>query len=96
MATRICPKARGTQWHDYRATRYAASACHLMGIPVSSSETFTWLHSPVFRATPLDIKAEADLHFLQGVNQIVCHGWPYTPAGITDPGWRFLCSRGVR
>ena len=45
-----------------------------------------------FRATPLDIKAEADLHFLQGVNQIICHGWPYTPAGVAFPGWSFYAA----
>ena len=86
------PEGEGYQWHDYRATRYASSACHLMGIPVSSSETFTWIHNTPFRATPLDIKAEADLHFLQGVNQIICHGWPYTPAGIGFPGWSFYAA----
>jgi hypothetical protein len=83
------PEGEGYQWHGYRATRYASSACHLMGVNVCSSETFTWIHPPVFRATPLDIKGEADLHFLQGVNQLVCHGWPYTAAGVADPGWSF-------
>jgi hypothetical protein len=86
------PEGEGYQWHDYRASRYATSACHLLGVPVCSSETFTWIHSPVFRATPLDIKAEADLHFLQGVNQIICHGWPYTPAGVAFPGWSFYAA----
>ncbi|HEY1922024.1 MAG TPA: glycosyl hydrolase, partial [Tepidisphaeraceae bacterium] len=86
------PEGEGFQWHTYRATRYATSACHLLGIPVCSSETFTWIHSPVFRATPLDIKAEADLHFLQGVNQIICHGWPYTPSGVAFPGWSFYAA----
>ncbi len=86
------PEGEGYQWHDYRATRYASSACHLLGVPVSSSETFTWVHTQPFRATPLDIKAEADLHFLQGVNQIICHGWPYTPAGVGFPGWSFYAA----
>jgi hypothetical protein len=86
------PEGEGYQWHDYRATRYASSACHLMGIPVSSSETFTWIHTLPFRATPLDIKAEADLHFLQGVNQIICHGWPYTAEGVKFPGWSFYAA----
>jgi hypothetical protein len=86
------PEGEGYQWHDYRATRYATSACHLLGVPVCSSETFTWIHSPVFRATPLDVKAEADLHFLQGVNQIICHGWPYTPPGVAFPGWSFYAA----
>jgi hypothetical protein len=91
-ATVDLPEGEGYQWHGYRPTRYASSACHLLGVPVSSSETFTWLHSPVFRATPLDMKAEADLHFLQGINQIVCHGWPSTAPGVSYPGWSFYAS----
>ena len=63
------------------STRWATSASHLYGRPVTSSETWTWLHSPVFRATPLDMKAEADLHFLQGINQLVGHGCPVFAAG---------------
>ncbi len=43
---------------------------HLYGKPITSTETWTWLHSPAFRATPLDMKAEADLHFLEGINQL--------------------------
>jgi hypothetical protein len=38
------------------------------------------------------MKAEADLHFLQGVNQLVAHGWPYTPPSIPEPGWRFYAA----
>jgi hypothetical protein len=59
---------------------------------VTTSETWTWLHSPVFRATPLDMKAEANLHFLQGVNQLIGHGWPYTPETVEYPGWRFYAA----
>ncbi len=86
------PEGEGFQWHGYRATRYASSASHLMGVPVTSSETFTWLHGTVFRGTPLDIKAEADLHFIQGVNQLVCHGYPYTSEGAPFPGWSFYAA----
>ena len=64
-------------------TRWASSASHLYDKPVTSSETWTWLHSPVFRATPLDMKAEADLHFLQGINQLIGHGWPYSAEAST-------------
>jgi hypothetical protein len=77
---------------EFSATRWAASANHLLGNPVTSSETFTWLHSVVFRATPLDMKAEADLHFLCGINQIICHGWPYTAEGAAYPGWSFYAA----
>ena len=86
------PEGEGTQWRRFSATRWAASASHLYGKPVTSSETWTWLHSPVFRATPLDMKAEADIHFLQGINQLVGHGWPYSPPSAGEPGWRFYAA----
>jgi hypothetical protein len=86
------PEGEGSQWKIVRASRWASSASHLYGRPVTSSETWTWLHSPVFRATPLDVKAEADLHFLQGINQLVGHGWPYTAEGVEYPGWRFYAA----
>jgi hypothetical protein len=85
-------EGEGYQWKAFSDTRWAASANHLLGRPVTSSETFTWLHSPVFRATPLDMKAEADLHFLCGINQIICHGWPYTAEGVAYPGWSFYAA----
>lgn len=86
------PEGEGPHWRRFSATRWAASASHLYGKPVTSSETWTWLHSPAFRATPLDMKAEADLHFLQGVNQLVGHGWPYSPPMAGEPGWRFYAA----
>jgi hypothetical protein len=86
------PEGEGSQWRGFSATRWASSASHLYGRPVTSSETWTWLHSPVFRATPLDMKAEADLHFLQGINQLVGHGWPYSPPSAGEPGWRFYAA----
>jgi len=86
------PEGEGAQWKVVRASRWAASASHLYGRQITSSETWTWLHSPSFRATPLDVKAEADLHFLQGVNQLIGHGWPYTAPGVEYPGWRFYAA----
>src|SRR5207249_8773616 len=47
---------------------------------------------PAFRATPLDMKVEADLHFLQGINQLVGHGWPYSPEIAAEPGWRMYAA----
>jgi hypothetical protein len=86
------PEGEGPQWKVLRASRWASSASHVYGHQVTSSETWTWLHSPVFRATPLDVKAEADLHFLQGINQLIGHGWPYTPEQVEYPGWRFYAA----
>lgn len=86
------PEGEGSQWRRFSTSRWASSASHLSGKPVTSSETWTWLHSPVFRATPLDMKAEADLHFLQGINQLIGHGWPYSPPEAGEPGWRFYAA----
>ncbi len=86
------PEGEGSQWKELRATRWASSASHLYGKEATSSETWTWLHSPSFAATPLDMKAEADRHFLQGITQLIGHGWPYTAEGVEYPGWRFYAS----
>jgi hypothetical protein len=86
------PEGEGAQWKSVRSARWAASGAHLYDRPVVSAETWTWLHSPTFRATPLDVKAEADVHFLQGVTQLVGHGWPYTADGVPYPGWRFYAA----
>jgi len=82
----------GADWKQLSPLRWASSASHLYGRPVTSSETWTWIHSPAFRATPLDLKSEADQHFLQGINQIVGHGWPYSPPSAGQPGWRFYAA----
>jgi hypothetical protein len=86
------PEGEGPQWRQFSFTRWATSASHLYGCPITSAETFTWLHSPVFRATPLDMKVEVDRMFLSGVNQIIGHGWPYTPPGIPEPGWNLYAA----
>ncbi|HEX7893947.1 MAG TPA: glycosyl hydrolase, partial [Terriglobales bacterium] len=86
------PEGEGDNWQSFSPTRWASSASHLYGRNVTSSETWTWLHSPAFRATPLDMKADADRFFLEGVNQIVGHGWPYSPPGIAEPGWSFYAA----
>ncbi|HEX4167485.1 MAG TPA: glycosyl hydrolase [Bryobacteraceae bacterium] len=82
----------GPSWRRFSAARWASSACHLYGKPITSTETWTWLHSPAFRATPLDMKAEADRHFIEGINQFVGHGWPYSPPSAGEPGWRFYAA----
>lgn len=85
-------EGEGHQWDRLTATRWASSASHIYGRAVTSSETWTWLNSPPFAATPLDMKAEADRHFLEGINQLVGHGWPYSPEDATWPGWHFYAA----
>jgi hypothetical protein len=86
------PEGEGPQFRDFSFTRLATSAGHLYGRPVISAETWTWLHSPAFAATPLDMKAEADRMLLEGVNQFIGHGWPYTPPGTPEPGYSFYAA----
>jgi hypothetical protein len=86
------PEGEGPQFREFSFTRLATSAGHLYGRHVISAETWTWLHSPAFAATPLDMKAEADRMLLEGVNQFVGHGWPYTPPGTTEPGYAFYAA----
>jgi hypothetical protein len=81
------PEGEGPQWNAFSFIRWASSASHLYGRNITSAETWTWLHSPAFRATPLDMKAEADRMFLLGVNQFVGHGYPYSPPAAGEPGW---------
>jgi len=82
-------EGEGPQWRSFSTLRWATSANHVFGHNVSSGETFTWLHSPVFRATPLDMKVEADIDFIMGENQLIFHGWPYSPPDgkVPEPGW---------
>ena len=83
------PEGEGPQWRAFSTLRWATSANHVFHNNVTSGETFTWLHSPVFRATPLDMKAEADIDFIMGENQLIFHGWPYSPPNgeVPEPGW---------
>jgi len=88
------PEGEGPQWRAFSTLRWATSANHVFHNNVTSGETFTWLHSPVFRATPLDMKAEADIDFIMGENQLIFHGWPYSPGSlpngkptVPEPGW---------
>lgn len=89
------PEGEGAGWRELSSSRWSASGAHVAGVPVASSETWTWLHSPAFRATPLDVKAEADRHFLQGINQLVGHGFPYSAPGVAEPGWRFYAAAAL-
>jgi hypothetical protein len=86
------PEGEGPQFRAFSFTRLASSGGHLYGRPVISAETWTWLHSPAFSATPLDMKAEADRMLLEGVNQFIGHGWPYTPPGTPAPGYSFYAA----
>jgi alpha-L-rhamnosidase len=85
-------EGEGWGWRRIPPTRWASSAAHLYGRPAVSAEAWTWVHSPSFRATPLDLKGEAHEHLLNGINQLIGHGWPYSPAEASGLGWFFYAA----
>ncbi|SDS61381.1 hypothetical protein SAMN04488543_2058 [Friedmanniella luteola] len=89
------PEGEGWGWKTVTQTRWASSAGHLYDRPVISSEVWTWVHSPSFRATPLDLQGEAHDHLLNGVNQLVGHGWPCSPPDAPGLGWFFYAAGAI-
>jgi len=85
-------EGEGWGWKEITQTRWASSAAHIYGRAVASAEVWTWVHSPSFRATPLDLKGEAHEHLLNGINQLIGHGWPYSPTDAPGLGWFFYAA----
>ncbi|HET8915713.1 MAG TPA: glycosyl hydrolase, partial [Propionibacteriaceae bacterium] len=88
-------EGEGWGWKEITQTRWASSAGHLYGRDLVSAEIWTWVHSPSFRATPLDLKGEAHEHLLNGINQLIGHGWPYSPADAPGLGWFFYAAGAI-
>ena len=78
-------EGEGWGWRFLTAGKWAASTAHERNLSTVSAETWTWVHSPSFRATPLDLLAEAHEHLLTGINHFIGHGWPSQPGlGLKD------------
>ncbi len=71
--------------------KLAASAAHITGKKLVSAESFTWLGEH-FNVPLSQIKPAADMLFLSGVNHLVYHGTPYSPADAAWPGWQFYAA----
>ena len=76
---------------DVSMLKYASSAAHVAGRPLTSSETFTWL-TEHFRTSLSQMKPDLDLMFTCGVNRMFFHGTCYSPPGDPWPGWKFYAS----
>lgn len=72
--------------------RLASSAGHVYGKPLISAETYTALRTPLFLVTLEMMKAVTDGMFLDGINQIVNHGYPASPPTAGLPGWTFYAA----
>lgn len=76
---------------DVSMLKYASSAAHITGKPLTSSETFTWL-TEHFRTSLSQMKPDLDLMMTCGVNHFYFHGTTYSPADDPWPGWKFYAS----
>lgn len=76
---------------DFATLKLAASAAHVTGKKLTSSETFTWF-TEHFRTSLSQMKPEMDLMFLAGVNRMFFHGTTYSPQSIAWPGYKFYAS----
>lgn len=82
------PETEGT---EILRIKFAPSAAHVMGKPLASSESATWLKEH-FLSTLADVKKALDVYFIGGVNHIVYHGTAYSPASEPWPGRLFYAS----
>lgn len=85
-------EGEGWGWTELTQTRWASSAAHRYGRDVVSAEAWTWVHSPSFRATPLDLQGEAHEHLLNGVTLLIGHGWPSSPSDADGLGHYFYAA----
>jgi hypothetical protein len=76
---------------DINMLKFASSAANVMGKPLISNESFTWL-TEHFKTSWSQVKPEAEQIFLSGINHIFYHGTTYTPADVKFPGWLFYAS----
>ncbi|WP_221032133.1 glycosyl hydrolase [Actomonas aquatica] len=71
--------------------KMASSAAHVMGRPLVSSETCTWLREH-WKVSLAMAKPEIDRLFANGINHIFYHGTVYSPPDAAWPGWLFYAS----
>lgn len=82
------PETEGT---DILRFKFATSTAHVMGKPLASSESATWLDEH-FQSSLGDVKQAIDKYFVGGVNHIFYHGTNYSPQNETWPGWLFYAA----
>jgi hypothetical protein len=71
--------------------RMASSAAHVMGRPLASSESATWLREH-WKESLAYVKPELDRILAEGINHIFYHGTVFSPQDAPWPGWLFYAS----
>ena len=82
------PETEGT---NLTRIKFASSAAHVTGKPLTSAETATW-ENDHFLSTLSDVKKAIDRMLLGGVNHVFYHGTAYSPQAAAWPGWLFYAA----
>ena len=80
-----------TEGNDIPRYKFATSAGNVLGKPLISSESATWLDEH-FLSSWGEVKKILDLFFLGGVNHVFYHGVNYSPKAEQFPGWLFYAA----
>ena len=88
---RTDPGKTRRNYSDLSMLKYAPSAAHITGKPLTSCESFTWL-TEHFRTSLSQLKPDMDLIFCAGINRMLFHGTVYSPHDDPWPGWKFYAS----
>lgn len=76
---------------DILSIKLASSAAHVLGKPLASAETGTWLDEH-FVGTFAELRFAVDTFLLGGVNHNCYHGTAFSPPGEPWPGFQFYAS----
>ncbi len=82
---------KGLDLPEPLVSRMASSAAHVMGKPLVSCETATWLRDH-WKVTLAYVKPELDRVLLDGINHVFYHGTVFSPRDAPWPGWLFYAS----
>jgi len=80
-----------TEGEDLLRLKFASSAAHVTGKPLTSSESATW-ENDHFLSKLSDVKKAMDRMLLAGVNHTFYHGTNYSPQAAAWPGWLFYAA----
>jgi hypothetical protein len=80
-----------TEGENLTRIKFASSAAHVTGKPLTSAETATW-ENDHFLSTLSDVKKAVDRMLLGGVNHVFYHGTAYSPQAAPWPGWLFYAA----
>jgi hypothetical protein len=80
-----------TEGENLTRIKFASSAAHVTGKPLTSAETATW-ENDHFLSKLSDVKKAVDRMMLGGVNHVFYHGTAYSPQAAAWPGWLFYAA----